>query len=70
VFRRTCGPPCAFLRTTAGVMGTRLSLRPLLSRGHRRSHNFGRDLRREIAMSYPAAGRIYRNNNARIGAPA
>jgi hypothetical protein len=42
VIRRTCGPPCAFLRTTAGVMGTRLSLRPLLSRGHRRTYNFGR----------------------------
>jgi len=32
VFRRTCGPSCAFLRMTAGAEGTRLSLRPLCFR--------------------------------------
>jgi hypothetical protein len=34
VIRRTCGLPCAFLRTTAGVMGTRLSLRPRFEEGN------------------------------------
>jgi len=41
VFRRTCGLSCAFLRMTAGAEGTRLSLRPLLSRGHRRCTTSG-----------------------------
>jgi hypothetical protein len=36
-----------FVRTIAGAEGTRLSLRPLRFRGHRRSHHFGRFAPRE-----------------------
>ena len=64
VFRRTCGPSCAFLRMTAGAEGTRLSLHPLLSRGHRQMNNFGRHPRREIAMSYPLASHIQKTTRS------
>jgi hypothetical protein len=60
VFRRTCGPPCAFCARLRVSWAPGFPCALCFSRGHRRSHNFGRYPRREIAMSYPAAGRIYR----------
>jgi hypothetical protein len=38
---------------------------PSISRGHRRSHNFGRYPRREIAMSYPVPATSFENNYGR-----
>ena len=63
VFRRTCGSPCAFLRTTAGVMGTWLSLRPLFSRGQRRCITSGATAPRDRDV-VSTAGRRSENNDA------
>jgi hypothetical protein len=49
-------------------MGTRLSLRPLSHEGIADRITSGAT-RREIAMSYPIAGRIYRKQLTRIGLP-
>ena len=51
-----------FVRTIAGAEGTRLSLRPLRFRGHRRSHPFGRFAPRECeGVSSCRMGRAKRN---------
>ena len=71
VFRRTCGLSCAFLRMTAGAEGTRLSLHPLLSRGHRdeqlRAPSAPRD-RNVVSSRRPSENNAQRRSDGRCPA--